>query len=168
MKKTPRATSTTFQMSTSASLSCPDTWLSVVSKFIDSYPKREGGLDFFRLPSHRKSAYHITTHATIASALMRRFRTLIKTKRPSITATIGSAYVRTFPLRGRPIGDRPEPLHSGHLPLPKQCGQAGSDESKCGLVPVPLHSSHLPEPSQKTQSPSPRMIRPLSWLYTIR
>jgi hypothetical protein len=64
------------------------------------------------------------------------------------------AYLRTLPLRGRPIGDKPEPPHSGHLPLAEQCGQAASDELTCGLIPVPSHSSHFAEPLQNWQSPN--------------
>ncbi len=91
---------------------------------------------------------------------MIRLGTVINANRPINTATMTSAYFRTLPLRGRPIGDRPEPLHSGHLPVPEQCGHAASDELKCGLIPVPLHSSHFPEASQNEHSPSFHITMP--------
>jgi hypothetical protein len=92
------------------------------------------------------------TRAVIAATI--RFGTDISANNPINAAATEMAYLRTFPLRGRPMGDKPEPLHSGHLPLAEQCGQAASDEPKCGLMPVPSHSSHFPEPLQNRQSPN--------------
>ena len=59
---------------------------------------------------------------------------------------------------------KPEPPHSGHIPLPLHLRQSGESEFRCTFFPVPKHSAHFPLPGGGSQTkhrglPGPSSIR---------